>query len=96
MAFVVIERAAPKFAALISAGVHVVPQRSLDHPYVTVVKVVPHVLPVTALLFPIIVQPFTSRTILSLTPRPRVFADHCLFICTVMPFIVAPLGILNP
>lgn len=96
IALVVAESTAPKFVALISEGVQVVPQRSAAHPYVTVFKVVPQVVPVIALFVPTTDPPFTNLTMLSLTPRPRVFADHCLFICTVIPFMVAPDGMLKP
>lgn len=80
MAFVVTERAAPKLAELISAGVHVDHQRSAAPPYVIVLNVVHQVVPVTALFVPMIEPHFTSFTTLSRTPSPRVFADHCLLI----------------
>lgn len=79
-AFVVTEKAAQKLAELISEGVHVVPQRSFVPPYVTVLNVVPQVVPVTALFVPTTVPPFTNFTTLSRTPSPRVFADPSLLI----------------
>lgn len=96
IAFVVTENATQKLPLFMSAGVRVVPQRSDDQPYVTVLNVVPHVVPVAALLLPIILHALMSLTVLSLTPRLRVFADHFLFTCTVTPLIVAPSGTLNP
>ena len=57
--------AAPKPAALMSAGVQVVPQRSVLDPKVAVVAVVGHTAPAECSV-PLIVPPFTILMLLSL------------------------------
>src|SRR5215467_5123822 len=86
----------PKFVALMSAGVHVAPQRVELPPYVSMPPALSHPLatPVCPRLLPVATPPLIMVTSTSVgLPGPLM---ACFLISTVMPLMVDPAGIANP
>ena len=95
-AYPIADSATPKLEELISATVQVWPQRSLDDPYDALWSDVGQLLPVLACSVPVTVPALIILTLLS-----RIDTEEELFLSrlstvTVMPLMVAPVGIEKP